>query len=86
VSVLPVCDVERRGAAFHLASQEREVHVVCGYEEGLVPGDEVTNERRQLSEPVISERVSPEPNRVVGLGTGAGEGDRVVPPFVDARY
>ena len=34
VSVLPVCDVERRGAAFHLASQEREVHVVRGYEEG----------------------------------------------------
>ena len=86
MSVLLVCDVECRGAVFHLASQEREVHIVYGYKEGLVPSDEVTNERQQLSEPVISERVSPKPNRVVGLGTGASKGDRVVPPFVDARY
>ena len=46
MSVLLVCDVECRGAVFHLASQEREVYIVYGYEEGLVPGDEVTNERR----------------------------------------
>jgi len=84
VGVLPVCDVERSGAAFHLSSQEREVHVVRGHEERLIPGDEVANKRRQLGELVLSERISPEPNRVVRLWTGAGEGGRVVPPFVDA--
>jgi len=84
VGVLPICDVERSGATLHLAGQEREVHVVRGHEEGLVPGNEVANEGRQLGELVLSERVSFEPNGVVRLWTGAGEGDRVVPPFVDA--
>jgi len=84
VGILPVCDVERCGTAFHLASQKREVYVVRGYEEGLVPGDEVANEGRQLGELVLGECVSFEPNGVVRLWTGAGEGDRVVLPFVDA--
>lgn len=42
------------------------------------------NERRQLGELALSERISPEPNKVVRLWTSAGERDRIVPPFVDA--
>ena len=48
------------------------------------PGDEVANKRRQLGELVLGECVSLEPNGVVRLWTGAGDGVRVVPPFVDA--
>lgn len=36
-SVLPVCDIERLSVVFHLASQEREVRVVCDGKDKLVP-------------------------------------------------
>ena len=43
MSILSVCDIERCGAALHLAREEREVHVVRGHEARLVAGDEVAN-------------------------------------------
>ena len=67
IGILSVRDVERSGAALHLASQEQEVHIVRGHEEGLVPSNEVANKWRQLGELVLSKRVSFEPNGVVRL-------------------
>ena len=71
VRVLAVRDVKCCSSALHLARQEWEVHVVRGHEEGHVPGDEVANARRQLGELVVSECLSFEPHRVIGLGAGA---------------
>jgi len=44
VGVLPVYNIERSSAALYLVGQEREVHIVRGYKEGLVPGNKVANE------------------------------------------
>lgn len=44
VGILTVGDIKGCSTALHLACQEREVHIVSGHEEGLVPGDEVANE------------------------------------------
>ncbi len=44
----------------------------------------VANKGQQLGKPVLGECVSFEPNGAIRLWTGAGEGDRVVLPFVNA--
>jgi hypothetical protein len=55
----------RETTRVHLAGQKREVYIVRGYKERLIPGGKVANERRQLGELVLTEHISPEPCRVI---------------------
>lgn len=48
MSVLAVGDVKRRGATLDLACEKWEVHLVCRHEEGLIAGNEVADEGREL--------------------------------------
>jgi hypothetical protein len=69
VGILPVGDVESRSPALHFACEEREVHVVCGHEKGLVASDEVANEGRKLLALSFRKCFPFESNGIVGLWT-----------------
>ena len=74
VGVLSVRDIERCSTALHLASKEREVHVVRGHEVRLIAGDKVANEWGELVELRFGERLPLESHREIRLWTRSCQG------------
>lgn len=68
ISILSVCDIERCGAALHLACEKREVHVKRSHGERFVAGDEVANEGSKLVELGCCKGFAFESHRIVRLG------------------
>ena len=81
--VLAIGNVESRGAALHLAGEERKVYPRCSHEIGKKLGPGLTHERLKLIQLFLCERGSPESHRVVRLWTSTLELFCVIPAFVD---
>jgi hypothetical protein len=81
VSVLSVGDIKSRGAALHLACQERETHLVGSGEKGGII--DATDERIKPVKLLISKCGSPESDRVIRLRPWTLHWYAACPAFVD---
>ena len=81
VRILPVCDVERRRAAFHFGGEEREVHVEGGHE--VRRPRQLANPRLKLAQLLFCECRSVELYGIVRLRTRFGHRYGIFPAFID---
>ncbi len=81
ISVLPVCDIERRGTALYFARQEREIHIIRGYKERGVY--KLANEKLKLIKLIVGEDLSSKSHGIVGLWTRFSYKDKIISAFVD---
>jgi len=83
VRILSVGDVESRSATLYFAREKRKVHIVRGHKEGLIAGDEVTDEGCKLLALIFRKCLPFKSDRVVRLRTSSSERDGIVPAFIN---